>query len=57
MMSVGLVDGTILNFSSDTLLSEMLPEQNTLRETYGLSPLPDPASVTHENPALMPMNP
>ena len=49
-VTVGLADGTTRKFSGDFRIR--LAAQNELRARYNLPPLPDPATVTHEKPAV-----
>jgi len=48
--AVGMVDGTVRSFPTGNMPAE-LAAQNTLRASCGLPPLPDPGTVTHEQPA------
>ncbi len=48
---VGMGDGSVLQVSDDSL-QMMLEWQNSLRGNAGLPPLPDPATVTHDKPAV-----
>lgn len=47
---VGMVDGTVRSFPIATMPAE-LAAQNALRASCGLPPLPDPSTVTHQQPA------
>ncbi len=49
---VGLADGTVISFPYADLATIQLPQQNALRAASGLPPLPDPATVTHDQPAV-----
>ncbi len=51
MVVVGLADGSVTALFSRAV-SAQLSAQNALRATYNLSPLPDPATVTHTKPAV-----
>jgi len=48
---VGLVDGTIVTFQPEEFAAA-LADQNSLRADAGLAPLPDPATVTVDKPAV-----
>ncbi len=48
---IGMLDGSVVE-ASEELFQRLLPLQNTLRAKFGLPPLPDPATVTHANPAV-----
>lgn len=50
-MEVTLVDGSTQMLPT-SLLGGMLEAQNQLRQAYGLPPLPDPATVTHDHPTV-----
>lgn len=53
-VEVGFVDGTTFTFPASDL-NNQLALQNQLRQTaYGLPPLPDPATVTHDQPVAGP---
>jgi hypothetical protein len=49
--SVGLADGSVTTFPMGTFSAE-LAKQNKLRADNRLPPLPDPAKVTHAQPAV-----
>ena len=49
-ITAGLLDGTTVTFSAN-YLPPKLAEQNILRALNNLAPLPDPATVTHDQPA------
>ena len=49
-VTVGLADGTTRQFSGG--FRTHLAAQNELRAKYNLPPLPDPATITHEEPAV-----
>jgi hypothetical protein len=49
-ITAGRADGTIGSFTGPT--ANELAAQNALRSMYGLAPLPDPATVTHAQPAV-----
>lgn len=49
-IAVGLADGTVEVFEPDAFPTA-LAAQNALRAQYNLPPLPDPAQVTHVQPA------
>lgn len=49
--SVGLADGTVTKVSRSQLQNELVM-QNALRASVGLEPLPDPRTVTEQQPAL-----
>ncbi|HEX9832235.1 MAG TPA: hypothetical protein VGA66_03955 [Mycobacterium sp.] len=50
-IAVGIADGTVTEFDQDQLAAK-LTEQNALRETLGLPPLPRPRAVRHGKPAV-----
>lgn len=50
-IAVGLADGTTQWLDSATF-STSLTQQNTVRASVGLPPLPDPSTVTHDVPAV-----
>jgi hypothetical protein len=50
---IGVADGTARSVPIETLPDE-LREQNELRRSWGLPPLPDLATVTHDAPAVAP---
>lgn len=50
-VNVGEAGGTCRAFPQRALVGE-LARQNALRAGYGLPPLPDPATVTHAQPAI-----
>ncbi|MBP7745162.1 MAG: hypothetical protein KA383_03445 [Phycisphaerae bacterium] len=50
---VGRADGTVLRFTADQFRARRA-EQNELRASHDLAPLPDPATVTHTRPAVAP---
>jgi hypothetical protein len=47
----GLADGSTMTFSANSLPFE-LADQNDLRADHGLPPLPDPNTITREQPAV-----
>ena len=50
MIMVGQLDGTTLPIAMGSFPGA-LRRQNVARQAIGLGPLPDPATVTHANPA------
>jgi hypothetical protein len=50
-LAVGLADGTVIEFRVRDL-AQKLARQNALRARQGLPLLPDPATVTHQAPAV-----
>ncbi|MDY7107468.1 MAG: hypothetical protein SYC29_02420 [Planctomycetota bacterium] len=50
LCAAGKVDGTVRSFPIATMPEE-LAAQNALRASCGLPPLPDPVTVTHDQPA------
>lgn len=55
--TVGLADGSTIDLMAGTFLSIDLPQQNALRASFGLPPLPDPSTVTHGSPAIGSIDP
>jgi hypothetical protein len=53
---VAQLDGTTTSFSYSRM-STMLASQNAFRAQHGLPPLPDPCTVTHDQPAVAPSVP
>lgn len=49
--AAGRADGTVLAVSSHEEMLALLQAQNALRGAAGLPPLPDPQTVTHDEPA------
>jgi len=47
---VAFADGTMSTFTFNKY-AVSLQQQNDLREAMGLPPLPDPSTITHEQPA------
>ena len=52
-IAVGCLDGSVKTFLPH-LFASALADQNALRRSVGLPPLPDPRTVTHDAPAVPP---
>lgn len=53
-VEVGQADGTTFTFPAADLSSQLATQNQMRQAAYGLSPLPDPAAVTHDQPAQHP---
>ena len=57
IITVGLADRSTMDLPATTFLTVDLPQQNALRASFGLPPLPDPSTVTYGSPAIGSIDP
>ena len=50
-IEVGLADGTLFTFPASDLNNQITQQNQLRRAAYGLPPLPNPETVTHDQPA------